>query len=85
MIDDPDGLLTVGTSLAEKELWSRGGDAMWLFCGDMATDEGSAELSEMYLRSSEWRKDCGRLPIVVTSLDLLDDDPLIADMLCWCR
>jgi hypothetical protein len=58
---------------------------MWLLWGDMATDEGSVELSCMYLMSREWRKDWGRLPMAATSLDLLMDDPLIADMLCWCR
>jgi hypothetical protein len=51
--DDPPGLLTVGTSLEENELWSLGGVAMLPLPVEDMIEPGSIAFSEIYLRSME--------------------------------
>lgn len=45
---------------------------------------GSEVFSEMYLKSTEWRREPGRLPRRVVSLAWFEL-PLMEDKLCWGR
>lgn len=64
---DPELFLIVGTSLEENELWSFGGVvATCVLLGEI-TPLLLSLFSAMYLRSSEWRKDAGLLPIAWSS------------------